>query len=140
LSGAVKTLSKLLTPLVSFAQTWFTILGFLVGGRCQLDIRNSTGNSLMHVSMHLLQLRSALVLGSALGTLGQWIETSTSLFPLQESAETPGLFPMLPCGQFTLEEATIDQMQQAMENGTLTSQQLVLCYMQRTYQTEEYIR
>lgn len=47
---------------------------------------------------------------------------------------------MLPCGQFTLEEATIDQMQQAMENGTLTSQQLVLCYMQRTYQTEEYIR
>ncbi|KAK1703239.1 amidase signature domain-containing protein [Colletotrichum acutatum] len=30
-------------------------------------------------------------------------------------------------------------MQKAMENGILTSQQLVMCYMQRTFQTQEYI-
>lgn len=63
-----------------------------------------------------------------------------SFFPLKENADTTELFPMPPCGDFQLLEATIDQMQAAMENGTLTSQQLVLCYMQRTYQTQEYIR
>ncbi|KAK8070423.1 amidase [Apiospora hydei] len=45
---------------------------------------------------------------------------------------------MPQCGGFQLEEATIDQMQAAMENGTLTSVQLVTCYMMRTYQTQEY--
>ncbi|KAF3766424.1 hypothetical protein M406DRAFT_60802 [Cryphonectria parasitica EP155] len=45
---------------------------------------------------------------------------------------------MGPCGSFQLEEATIDQMQAAMANGTLTSQQLVACYMTRTYQTNSY--
>ncbi|KAK1625222.1 amidase signature domain-containing protein [Colletotrichum phormii] len=42
-------------------------------------------------------------------------------------------------GTFKLEEATIDQMQKAMTDGILTSQQLVMCYMQRTFQTQEYI-
>ncbi len=90
--------------------------------------------------MYSLQLWLALALGSALGTWDQTSETVPSPFPLQGNADTPGLFPMPPCGSFTLEEATIDQMQQAMRKGTLTSQQLVLCYLQRTYQTEEYIR
>lgn len=66
--------------------------------------------------------------------------TKNLAFPMQENANTPALFPMPPCGHFNLEEATIDKMQQGMANGTLTSQQLVLCYMQRTYQTEEYLR
>lgn len=43
-------------------------------------------------------------------------------------------------GTFKLEEATIDQMQKAMQDGIMTSQQLVICYMQRTFQTQEYIR
>ncbi|KAK7458505.1 amidase [Colletotrichum acutatum] len=43
------------------------------------------------------------------------------------------------CGNFKLEEATIDEMQAALAAGTLTSQQLVGCYIQRTYQTQEYI-
>lgn len=46
---------------------------------------------------------------------------------------------MPPCGTFSLEEASIDQMQAAMGNGSLTSQQLVTCYMIRTYQTNSYI-
>jgi hypothetical protein len=85
-------------------------------------------------------LFSLLLLGSVWGTWCQSIGTTTSLFPLQDNADTAGLFPMPPCGHFNLEEATIDQMQQAMTDHTLTSQQLVLCYMQRTYQTQEYIR
>jgi hypothetical protein len=62
------------------------------------------------------------------------------LFPLQENAETPNLFPMPPCGTFILEEATIDQMQDAMSKGQVTSQQLVICYMQRIFQTNSYIK
>ncbi|KAK7736510.1 hypothetical protein SLS53_006940 [Cytospora paraplurivora] len=46
---------------------------------------------------------------------------------------------MPSCGGFDLEEATIDQMQDAMANGTLTSQQLTSCYITRTYQTNSYI-
>ena len=62
------------------------------------------------------------------------------VFPLQENAGKSSLFPMPLCNGFKLEEATIDQMQSAMKNGTLTSVQLVLCYMQRNYQTDDYIK
>ncbi|ROW03079.1 hypothetical protein VMCG_05763 [Cytospora schulzeri] len=62
-----------------------------------------------------------------------------STFYFEQFAGTSGVFPLVPCGDFTLEEATIDQMQEAMTNGTLTSQQLVTCYIARTYQTNSYI-
>lgn len=62
------------------------------------------------------------------------------VFPLQENAGKSSLFPMPLCNGFKLEEATIDQMQAALKNGTLTSVQLVLCYMQRNYQTDDYIK
>jgi amidase len=62
------------------------------------------------------------------------------VFPLQENADTDRLFPMALCNGFKLEEATIDQMQDAMKKGKLTSQQLVICYLQRQYQTDEYIK
>lgn len=62
-----------------------------------------------------------------------------TLFPLEQYADSAALFPMPPCGTFSLEEAGIDQMQTAMANGSLTSQQLVTCYMIRTYQTNSYI-
>jgi amidase len=90
--------------------------------------------------MHSFRLLPVFVLGSALGISGQGTGTTGPLFPLQQNANTPALFPMPPCGTFILEEATIDQMQQALGNGTLTSQQLVMCYMQRMYQTDEYIK
>jgi len=51
-----------------------------------------------------------------------------------------GLFPMPLCHGFKLEEATIDQLQQQMSNGTLTSVKLALCCLQRIYQTDGYIR
>jgi amidase len=63
-----------------------------------------------------------------------------NLLPLQENAGTDGLFPMADCTGFKLEEATFDDMRQAMEDGLLTSVQLVTCYLTRTYQTQEYIK
>lgn len=47
---------------------------------------------------------------------------------------------MAPCGLITLEEATIDQLQLAMTNGSLTSQQLVACYIDRIFQTNGYLQ
>ncbi|SLM38211.1 amidase family protein [Lasallia pustulata] len=58
-------------------------------------------------------------------------------FPDQNDAAN--LFPMPQCNGITLEEATIDQLQQYMSQRKLTSVQLVTCYMQREYQTREYI-
>lgn len=62
------------------------------------------------------------------------------LIPLQQYAGTADLFPMADCFGFKLEEATIDQMQKAMEEGRLTSVGLVTCYMTRAFQTEQYIK
>ena len=99
---------------------------------------------LVSLAMLFCRLRVALCIlgGAVLGIRAQQygVEQTPSLFPLMENADSADLFPMPPCGDFQLEEATIDQMQEAMANGTLTSQQLVLCYMVRTYQTEDYIK
>ncbi|KAL9623724.1 MAG: hypothetical protein Q9160_001954 [Pyrenula sp. 1 TL-2023] len=43
------------------------------------------------------------------------------------------------CRNFTLEEATIDQLQDAMGQGTLTAVDLVNCYLERIEQTNGYI-
>jgi len=51
-----------------------------------------------------------------------------------------GNFPMSTCHGFTLEEATIDQIQQALANGALTVVALATCYLQRIYQTDPYLR
>ncbi len=50
------------------------------------------------------------------------------------------LFPMPDCNGFVLEEATIDQLQDAMGRGQLTSLQIALCYLQRIQQTDEYVK
>ena len=58
-------------------------------------------------------------------------------FPNEENQIN--LFPMPKCMGITLEEATIDQLQDAMNTGLLTTLQIVLCYMQRIYQTDMYL-
>lgn len=60
-------------------------------------------------------------------------------FPNQDDSNTSGLFPMPRCHGITIEEATIDQLQQHLSNGNLTSQQLAVCYLQRIWQTNDYI-
>lgn len=63
-------------------------------------------------------------------------------FPVLQngSLADSGQFPMPLCHGFQLEEATIDQLQQVLSNGTLTSVKLAMCYMKRIYQTDGYIR
>ncbi|KAK1522871.1 glutamyl-tRNA(Gln) amidotransferase subunit A [Colletotrichum paranaense] len=91
-----------------------------------------------HQSGSLLVL--AYFVSPAISQLVASTSLVTPLFPLLQNENTTELFPMPVCaGTFKLEEATIDQMQKAMEDGILTSQQLVMCYMQRTFQTQEYI-
>lgn len=63
-----------------------------------------------------------------------------SVFPLQQNAGTTELFPMPLCNGFKLEEATIDQMQQALSKSQFNSQQLVTCYLRRIYQTQQYLK
>ncbi|KAG6304107.1 hypothetical protein E4U09_000016 [Claviceps aff. purpurea] len=66
-------------------------------------------------------------------------DLTPDLIPSQDKAGSEGLFPMADCHGFALEEATIDEMQEAMGNGSLTSVQLLHCYMMRTFQTQQYI-
>lgn len=47
---------------------------------------------------------------------------------------------MSACNGFILEEATIDEMQAAMANGSLTSAQLATCYVHRIEQTQDYTK
>lgn len=81
----------------------------------------------------------AAQLGSAVAGHG-YMSTDDNLKPLEGRAGTADLFPMPECFGFRLEEATIDEMQDAMTSGALTSMQLVQCYIMRTFQTEEYIK
>lgn len=54
------------------------------------------------------------------------------------SVVTP--FPMADCYGLPLEEATIDQMQNWMASGLLTSRQLTKCYLGRILQLNEYVK
>jgi amidase len=81
--------------------------------------------------------------GCALPIFANYTDTSLALgsvFPLQQNAGTTELFPMPLCNGFKLEEATIDQMQQALNQSQVNSQQLVTCYLRRIHQTEQYIK
>ncbi|KAH8551396.1 amidase family protein [Umbelopsis sp. PMI_123] len=49
-------------------------------------------------------------------------------------------FPMPKCHGFTLEEATIDEIQERLESGHLTSYQLVECYVDRVDQINPYMK
>jgi amidase len=60
-------------------------------------------------------------------------------FPSQNATGSPGLFPMPTCHGITLEEATISQLQIHLSNGSLTSQELLKCYLKRIWQVDEYI-
>lgn len=60
-------------------------------------------------------------------------------FPLQDAANTSALFPMPKCRGITLEEATIDQLQGYLGDGTITSVDLLRCYLDRVYQVDKYI-
>ena len=60
-------------------------------------------------------------------------------FP-QENASPAQLFAMPACNGVKIEEATIDELQNYMSSGNITSVELVTCYIQRAFQTGEYIK
>ncbi|RMZ68629.1 amidase [Pyrenophora seminiperda CCB06] len=60
-------------------------------------------------------------------------------FPPQDAVGTPALFPMRKCKKITLEEATIDQLQGYLNDGVLTSVELLKCYLNRAHQVDGYI-
>lgn len=60
-------------------------------------------------------------------------------YEFPEAKDVINLFPMPMCNGITLEEATIDSLQDAMHSGILTSSQIVSCYLRRIYQTDSYI-
>lgn len=67
-----------------------------------------------------------------------WVNPNSTA-PLRISGSGDA-FPMAECHGFALEEATIDQMQAWMGSGKLTSRQLVLCYLDRILQLNEYVK
>jgi hypothetical protein len=60
-------------------------------------------------------------------------------FP-QLNASAAKLFTMPLCYGVKIEEATIDQLQCYLGNGSLSSVQLLDCYLQRVHQTDDYIK
>ena len=60
-------------------------------------------------------------------------------FP-RRNASTAELFAMPPCNGVKIEDATIDELQSYMADGKLTSKQLVTCYIDRNFQTADYIQ
>ncbi|KAK4631332.1 Putative amidase [Fulvia fulva] len=46
---------------------------------------------------------------------------------------------MPKCHGVVIEEASIDELQEYLSHGNLTSQQLAMCYLQRIWQTDDYI-
>lgn len=50
------------------------------------------------------------------------------------------LFPMRHCHGFKLEEASVDEIQAQLSNGSLTTVQLLECYMDRIHQTQPYLK
>lgn len=60
-------------------------------------------------------------------------------FP-QPGGKVSDLFAMPLCNGVKIEEATIDQLQGHLSTGSLTSEQLVSCYLVRSVQTGEYIK
>ncbi|KAH7636107.1 amidase signature domain-containing protein [Sordaria sp. MPI-SDFR-AT-0083] len=84
-------------------------------------------------------LAAATAIGMCLGAALPTPSAEDIKLLKEKSVLSDILFPVLPCGKFKLEEATIDDMQAAMNAGTLTSVQLVGCYVLRTFQTDLYI-
>lgn len=67
-------------------------------------------------------------------------KVNNSDFSLSDHNNGSALFPMRPCRGHQLEEASIDELQALMESGSLSSVDLVSCYLDRVYQTSSYLK
>ena len=107
--------------------------------------RSNMGPRLSIIGVCLLPLLTAFA------TATQYSDNATNLvssedlespFPyyFPNQINTDNLFPMPRCNGVTLEEATVDQLQDAMSKGQLTSTNIAECYVQRIQQTNQYIK
>ncbi|KAJ5527500.1 hypothetical protein N7513_011659 [Penicillium frequentans] len=100
----------------------------------------------MSVLLHALVTGLALA-GSAVATT-QEVDTLVASQILTDpyaydfprlGANGSSLFPMRTCHGFQLEEASVDDIQKRLSNGTFTSVQLLECYLNRIAQTQPYL-
>ena len=94
----------------------------------------------------VLATLSAIVMADVINsstTYNESVQVLSEPFPYQfpnDTADTIGLFPVPLCNGVHLEEATIDSLQSAMQQKRLSSVQLTTCYLQRYFQTRDYIK
>ena len=68
---------------------------------------------------------------------GDYTESPSTLYN-NVSASAWHAMPL--CKGHKIEDATIDELQEFMTSGNLTTVQLVTCYINRYYQTNQYIK
>ena len=105
---------------------WVYLLRLLANGTRNRAFATAVGHDALQYSANATDLVHAENLESPL----------PYYFPDQR--DLVNLFPMPDCHGVTLEEATVDQLQAAMNKGQLTSAKIALCYLQRIYQTDDY--
>jgi amidase len=84
----------------------------------------------------LMSLIATLTVGALAAPEDSIPSPSTSY----SNASTAAWHAMPLCKGFSIEDATIDELQHYMASSNLSSMQLLSCYMQRYYQTNEYIK
>jgi amidase len=99
---------------------------------CYIDI-------LLTLTFAVAPVTSSQRNGSSLAAY-QTLEDPFPYFFPEQDASPAQLFAMLPCKGRVIEDATIDDLQQYMESGLLTSVDLATCYLQRAFQTRDYIK
>lgn len=85
-------------------------------------------------------LHASLVATLAMGALAAPGDSTTSPSLSYSNASAAAWHAMPLCKGFSIEDATIDELQQYMATSNLSSVQLLSCYMQRYYQTNQYIK
>ncbi|QLG72936.1 hypothetical protein HG535_0E00200 [Zygotorulaspora mrakii] len=69
-------------------------------------------------------------------SMDQLVNTTSFVYPQVASKE---VFPMDTCNGITLEDATIDQLQDYFNRGILSSEDVVGCYLDRYFQVNPYV-
>lgn len=83
---------------------------------------------------------ASLVATLAMGALAAPGDSTTSPSLSYSNASAAAWHAMPLCKGFSIEDATIDELQQYMATSNLSSVQLLSCYTQRYYQTNQYIK
>lgn len=133
----------------STLRTLATLSALLFAGAVAADDETATTETVAITDLLLLPNETAQVLDEPFPYEfpAFWIDEDVEVVERRRAAvqkrtrvKNPDPFPMQKCNGYKLEEATIDQMQKWMENGKLSSVDIVLCYVRRIQQTDDYIR